>query len=765
VPDFRNFFSKFNSKKADIKRTVTGVVKPGTRTPGGVGGTSAYSRSGRDSYTGKSDAEPNPLHQFASYNTLFTLSALTSAEISDSKSFFRSKPHHIIAQSSGIESKNNYRQGPPGPSGNKFSADDKKIIEKNSAIREAANKSSLEFQQNRDIYFKNVEILSVPGYNEKRRLTSATKIDIELVEPYGLTFLDKVRAAAFKNGFLDHLTAPFLLTIEFRGFDENGKPLLKETEALKRVIPVKLMTCEIDVNQGGSYYRISAIPYDEFGLQNLYIYPRTSGELRGEKLTISDAVSKLETLLNEQNKEETKGEFNSKPDQYQITVDETLLENGEEIDYKILNQAGMGKTATEGPGGNFTYKYIPISTGVSVLKVLEEIMKSNKNFGKKTFDEWANKIQKMGSAGSNDYNAATDLYFKYFRIRSNIVPGEFDPIRQTSQKKVIIVVEPYYINAYNLASAGIHNGASLQTYIAKRYNYIFTGENVDILDLGINYKVAYYQTRLKDLDAKDTKDFKKSNTPETKDTDTPSGQTVPAQGIPDVLLTQTEVGLAKTESGNNATKVDPQTEQFFDAITNPTADMVIIRMEILGDPAWLGQSQFMPPSPRPRGPGISTDNNIAYFRGGQKTNVWNPELKCYNSEAAEPVIDLQFVVPDDIDDVKGTYDISSSQRAIFSGLYKVYQVRHSMVDGKFTQELTMVRYNNQDRPASSGVSNKTITTTNGIIQNGTSGPPASARFGKNYGNRSSANNVPPSQRSRRSSNQPRKIQQPEGGSF
>ena len=70
-------------------------------------------------------------------------------------------------------------------------------------------------------------------------------------------------------------------------------------------------------------------------------------------------------------------------------------------------------------------------------------------------------------------------------------------------------------------------------------------------------------------------------------------------------------------------------------------------------------------------------------------------MRCYNAEVAEPITQLNFVVPDDVNDRKGTYDISEKQKATFSGLYKVYQVVNTFTDGRFTQELTMTRFNNQ----------------------------------------------------------------------
>ena len=74
------------------------------------------------------EPDPNILHKFASYNTMFTLSALSQSEIRNPKTFFTGKPHDIIAQSGGIDATANYRQGPPGGGGRGFTGDNKKII-------------------------------------------------------------------------------------------------------------------------------------------------------------------------------------------------------------------------------------------------------------------------------------------------------------------------------------------------------------------------------------------------------------------------------------------------------------------------------------------------------------------------------------------------------------------------------------------------------------------------------------------------------------
>ncbi len=662
--------------------------------------------------------DPNVLHQFASYNTLFTLSALSSSEIRNPQIFFQSKPHDIIAQSGGIGAGANNFKGPPSESANRFTEETKKTIQKSAQLRDSLNRATTEFLKNNDLFFKNVEMTSIPGLNDKRRLTSVTNIRMELVEPSGITLLEKIKAAAANNGFLDHLDAPYMLTVEFKGFDEDGKPIKERSEFIKRVIPIKLITMDIDVNQGGSYYNISAIPYNEFALTNTFMYPRTSGTLSSFARTFADAITSLQKILNDQNQQEKDARFNQFPDQYDISISEDL-DPQQQLSYDLLSQAGMTqKVADPIPGDEtFDLDMIKFSTTTSILMLLENLMKTHPLYGAKSFDEWSAAVSKRGADRFNP-NDGLSTYFKYFRIRTSIEPTKnFDEIRQTNAKIIRIVVEPYYISAYNLATAGIHQDKNYQSYVAKAYNYIFTGDNIDIMNLDINYKVAYFQSRLKDLEANEARTFSNTKDAQSEDTGTPTNRKRP-DGMPanlTFLPLKSETSVFKTSSANRTSKADTRLDQFFDAITNPTADMVVVRMQILGDPAWLGQSQFIPATPV-NSNGSSRDNNIDFFRGGEKTNIWNPNLRCFNYDVAEPVTNLTFKTPQDFNDQTGVYELSSDQRAVFSGLYKVVQVDHSFTDGQFTQTLTMIRFNNQDGQVTI-TGNEKIVKKDGVITN------------------------------------------------
>ena len=259
---------------------------------------------------------PNLLHQFASYTSLFTLSTLSRDDLVNTAELLNSKPHDIILRSSGIGPNEDTIRSPLTPG-------DKKILEENDRLQGAVEKSRRVLENNRDLFFRSVSMNSIPGLNEKRRLTSVTQISMEIVEPAGITLLERLRGGAINNGFLDHLDAPFLLTIDFQGFDEFGKvATAKDSRNLKRLIPIKITNMQLDVTAAGTVYSVTAIPYNEFAYVNRFNYPRTAGQLQPVGRKLSDVFVALEKLLNKQNEDEKKEGLVEKPDRYTIAFDD-----------------------------------------------------------------------------------------------------------------------------------------------------------------------------------------------------------------------------------------------------------------------------------------------------------------------------------------------------------------------------------------------------------------------------------------------------------
>ncbi len=643
-------------------------------------------------------SDPNTLDDFASYTALFTLSALTKEEITR-PNLLNNPPHDIIVKSGGIGNADN--------SPNPLNADNQKTLSKNERARGAVEKSQRVLAQNRDLYIKNVYLDAVPALNSARRMTSVTKLTMEIIEPAGITLLERIRGAAINNGYLDHLDAPYLLTIDFKGFDEMGRVASDtKAKAMKRVIPMKMIDLQMDVNSAGTVYNMTAIPWPEFGLVNTYSNLRTSGDLYLSKnKNLKDAAIALERLLNKQNEDEEGLQAEKgKADRFRVVIDPRLGAD-QIIDSEVISQLGMMKqeesteSGEEGFGGTPPLKYMTVSSGMNVIKILEEFMKGTPAFSDKKFNEFKDKCKTtLGAAQLKGgpqavYEKAKEFYFDYFQVKAQVVPlPMFDEKRATNTKLVTYYVEPHKIHAYNLPIPGISSGDNFKAFVFKTYNYIFTGENINILDLSINYRLAYFQARLKDFEATNER-ANKIASQKVKDTGTTTAKDLFCDGN---LLLKSEPGQAKSEGTGKSGATSTQLDSFLDSLTNPLADMVNIQMEILGDPAWISQSQFIPMGTEGLFPeaGSFQDKEIDAWRGNANA-IWNTKLRCYNTDVAMPIIMLNFRMPTDLNDQTGVYELQSDQSAEFSGLYRVIRVEHNFVDGQYRNTLHLTRFNNQ----------------------------------------------------------------------
>ena len=661
-------------------------------------------------------SDPNPLEKFASYNVLFTLSALGKADLEDTK-FLNGPAHDIIIKSSGISGANDNRTGTGLNADNKRTVYGNVHTDGNKDLANALDNARKTFAKDRDMYFQSVDMTAIPGPNEQRRLTSVTQINMTIVEPAGITLFERLRAAAANNNYLDHIDAPYLLTVEFVGFDANGKATTaKEGEFMKRLIPVKLTNVQLEMNQGGATYALQAIPYNEFALVNRFNFPRSSGSLVPKDKKLNSVLKQLEIILNEQNQEEKTSAGVLLPDKYEISIDKELADRDLDIKFDSIEQAGMVQQLADANSvDSAPVQVLKFNSGQAISMILENIMKLHPNHSNINFNEWKTKVattlrqtqKKSGTTGVYDRTADEkenpDMYFKYFMIRTQVIPEErFDFNRKKNQKIIKFVISPYKIHAYSLNIPGVSTGQNFKNFVYKTYNYMFTGENIDILDLAIDYKYSYFQTKLKDVDSSNDRSIRVEKSVNEKFDE-------PDVDVEDQsFLHSFEPGLSKSDSPGVTGPTFRKVDQLVDYLSHPQADMVNIKMEILGDPAWLGQSQFIPAQPEAMGNGISQDKDIGFWRGNLES-IWNSKLRCFNSDLAEPIIMLKFKMPTDVDTQRGVYEMASNEQAMFTGLYKVTQVEHNMSGGKYTNRLHMTRFPNQGVHLSNPISKYVVT--------------------------------------------------------
>ena len=655
---------------------------------------------GKSKKTQRPFLRPNVLHKFASYNTIFTLSGITEREIQD-HSFLTNAPHDIIARTGGI--------GDPrlttGAATYKKTGDndalDRLVQDKYNKFIENYQDSINILSRGHDVFFENINMLSTVGPNAERNLANFTKMEFQIHEPYGVTFVEKIRAATALNGYDDYQDAPLLLTIEFKGFDENGKPL--NAEGLVRKIPILIVRVDFDVNVGGAQYTITAVPHPDLAFDDRFKFPRTTLEVKASDP--QEWATQVERKLKESMEKEKKANLRQVIDEYKFLIDDEVKRIGG--GYKEAVKTIFGQDDDES-GLNSDF-YVPppkiktangkAETTTNLVKFFEDAVREAYGYQRLANDFWTTYLERAGTIesgqkitdeqlnkiiNSDDFEKTLigNQYVDWFKIKTTVQTdtNTFDNITKMHKKKIIFRAIPYKVHILKLIKPGVSvRRLDFSRLVRKEYNYIYTGENTDVQNLRINYKSAYYMRNVFDAKAGEgifstvsdawQKVFGVEKYPE------PTKQ---IRQYPSVIKNRSSIETVAGE-GQRA-------QEFFDYLTNPEADMIRVEMDILGDPAYICQDMYVPLN-------AQGQNQI------KNKGDYDSSIESFNAEQLSPLVLIRYRIPDDISDKDGLmFSKAATYRdedLFFNGIYQVVKVESKFDNGQFLQTLTCVRMNNQ----------------------------------------------------------------------
>lgn len=301
---------------------------------------------------------------------------------------------------------------------------------------------------------------------------------------------------------------------------------------------------------------------------------------------------------------------------------------------------------------------------------------------------------------------------QWWTIDTQVYPISSDEnITTTGQKPRLIVyrVIPYAVsvaatNPPNTPPPGV---TSLKKQVVKEYNYLYTGKNTEVLKFDIEFNASFQAMMASDnlKRSMDVKNGAASGDAAKDKNDTlkaqPEGSPVlPVPGVTptSVSYTGTITSTDKLGGGGSETQETRAARLFHDAITRGK-DMVLLNMEIWGDPYYVAQS----------GLGNYTSKSTSYDNLNADGTV--------NYQNGEVYITVNFRTPIDINQSTGLYKFAGSSSAPvtqFSGLYRVRRVTSTFAGGMFKQVLTGSRLDQQENP-SIGTANQTFTTSNKTI--------------------------------------------------
>lgn len=266
----------------------------------------------------------NELEQFASFNYKFTLGCLSDFEINYPDITYRTTdPFNVILKSGG------------GAGPNKV-------------------KTAYEQVGRVEYYIDNVAIESIITPNPSTKQTNATFITFQILEPYSMgLFLQTLQIAALRAGHKNYLTAPYVLSVEFVGYDDYGKNITASTS--RRIFPLKFSNITFNTDAAGSHYNVEAIPWHEQALSDNAQSVKSDISITGSNLAelLQTGGQSLTNVMNSRNLELVKAKQVKQADEIiiQFPTDRKSANESQRMIGGTQTANGATTDSSSSPGG------------------------------------------------------------------------------------------------------------------------------------------------------------------------------------------------------------------------------------------------------------------------------------------------------------------------------------------------------------------------------------------------------------------------------
>jgi hypothetical protein len=348
-----------------------------------------------------------------------------------------------------------------------------------------------------DLTIDNVELNGIAVPSVEAGTGTQTIIKFQITEPSGAGLLDKMYYESLALGIGNWLVMPCFLQLEFRGRDpvtkevvENGAP--GELGQLKWIWPVKLTNAKANVTLVGTKYDFDAIVYDELAQSSSYFAIQHNVVLSG-LTNFGNAMNDLKKKLNADQYEKLLDNY-SIPDTYEIIVDPDLAK------IKIAVPSSNKNTSRAGDFIDLDKKVASYNQGTGIDKIVDSLLGSSPEF---------QDFLQSSDTPTSEPKSANDAapMRKLWRIVTETKPIAFDMLRQDNAVEITIYVVPYDIGLIETTPSQTAQTSEtliaarkrLSTYasreiLKKKYNYIFTGLNDQIVSFDLNMNFSFAAT-------------------------------------------------------------------------------------------------------------------------------------------------------------------------------------------------------------------------------------------------------------------------------
>lgn len=468
-------------------------------------------------------------------------------------------------------------------------------------------------------YIQDVKFTTVIGLNKNTKSTNAIEGEFTVIEPYGVTLVDALIEHSTNAG-TTYTSNPYMLELNFTGYDDAGNPITPaEAHTFRKRFPIKILTCNISVTGKGAEYKFRFVPTG-------------GGEAHSEEMrTLPKAVSITAGTVNEffngdpKADPPTKGLVGELKDFYAAEVKKGDRQIADMIKFEFDPEIGKSKITskqlTSLAQSNPSTKNLDLSKntfnlpkGTTYLDIIDKVMAQS---------DWL--VNKQLQLEQNDKTTpgkeppakSQTKVFTAFKTLTAVKYLSFDKQRGTLGKEITYKIHQY--PTWNSNHPDLPQLADSRSHTTKAYNYLYTGKNVDILDLKLQFDATWFTAvnkYTKDKAATNTTLSTAKNTAGAEQGTLSTTLGFLSKFIPQLgsIPTSTPmrfhniVGDQSNTIGMNIIN-RPGAQRAADVIksiySSSGGDMVSVDLKIVGDPTLIKQDDWLY-SPSPAGASGST---------------------------------------------------------------------------------------------------------------------------------------------------------------
>jgi hypothetical protein len=660
---------------------------------------------------------PNRLHSYSTYTYGITLHALT---------------------------KDSYNELAQGAKGHTWLTKAYTLISSGGRWGDRASKTTNfvrppEFKD--DFYFDGLSFSTVVGLNKDTKGSNAIELSFTIIEPYGLTLINRLLKLSTTLDQPNYTENPYVIQIDFFGSTDLGESI-HPIPNITKYIPIKIIDMKIRVGTQGATYACRAVPYNHGAFSqtisstpiDIEVTATTVGDFfandaddpalqkqiatksrQRETLNASKEAQQRGDLTDAEVKKlnEVEGSYKTALQTRSYTaaynslqrylVAQKSIQHATEIRFDIdsviknsqivypkktaisnsamtnskdpkqvaAQQAGNSKkkAATPTAGANQNLEKFNIKAGENIIEVINKVMRTSKYVTDQLKEE--------------QDTSKEDVTMNWFKIIPKVELVNFDAKQNKWATRVTYKIITYKHHNTKHPDAPISKQSEILKDVRKKYSYIYTGENQDVIDFQIDFNVLYFNA----VKVLQENSVRLGNAADPAKKTNERGNKLPAQRTGTVQPNQVfplagDLTQSGFHSGTNA-EVQKAADVMNSIYTATRADMIELKMKIIGDPDFIKQDDI-----------YLTPGTEAYPAAGEVHSSDGSIL----TDRGDIFVFVTYKTIVDMDQNTGlprqgdkNEDYLKTTESSFSGIYRLIKINNEFKGGKFEQSIEAVR--------------------------------------------------------------------------